>query len=143
MNDRDLGRSNEGRVIAHLAARFGAAIAAAVFAAPAFAQQAAAGAAPPDALGGALAPMGMLVLMFVLMYFLIIRPQQKRQKDHQAMVMAVKRGDTVVLQNGMIGKVMRVEDAEVQVEIATNVNTQVIKSYIAEVRARATPAAKS
>lgn len=80
------------------------------------------------------------VAIFVLFYFLIIRPQQKRMKEHQATVAAVKRGDTVVLSNGMIGKVTRVEDAEAMVEIAQGVNTRVVKSMIAEVRNRTEPA---
>src|SRR5690606_18446279 len=76
------------------------------------------------------------ILIFVLFWFLLIRPQQKRMKQHQAMVAAVKRGDTVVLSNGMIGKVTRVEDAEAMVEIAQGVNVRVVKTMIAEVRNR-------
>ena len=86
-------------------------------------------------------PLPMVALMMVLFYFLLIRPQQKRMKDHQNMVKALKRGDTVVLSNGMVGKVTRVEDAEAMVEIASGVNTRVIKSMIAEVRTRGEPAA--
>jgi preprotein translocase subunit YajC len=82
-----------------------------------------------------------IVIMVALMYFLLIRPQQKRAKDLAAMVSAIKRGDTVVLSNGMVGKVTRVEDAEAMVEIATGVNTRVIKAMIAEVRTRGEPAA--
>jgi preprotein translocase subunit YajC len=95
---------------------------------------------PADPLGGML-PMLMIVVFIGLMYFLTIRPQQKRAKEHQAMVSAVKRGDTVVLSNGMVGKVTRVEDAEAMVEIATGVNTRVIKTMIAEVRTRGEPVA--
>jgi preprotein translocase subunit YajC len=81
------------------------------------------------------------VAMIALLYFFSIRPQQKRAKDHQAMVSAVKRGDTVVLSNGMVGKVTRVEDTEAMVEIASGVNTRVIKSMITEVRTRGEPVA--
>jgi preprotein translocase subunit YajC len=110
-----------------------------MFATPAYAQ--AAGAVPAD--GGPLGsffPFIVLIAMFALMYVLMIRPQQKRARQHQAMVSALKRGDTVVLSNGMVGKVTRVEDAEAMVEIASGVNTRVIKSMIAEVRTRGEPA---
>ena len=81
------------------------------------------------------------VAIFVLFYFLLIRPQQKRAKEHAALIGAVKRGDTVVLSSGMIGKVTRVEDAEVNVEIAPSVNVRVVKGMIAEVRNRTAIAA--
>lgn len=81
------------------------------------------------------------IAIFVLFYFLLIRPQQQRAKAHAATVAAVKRGDTVVLSSGMIGKVTRVEDAEVNVEIAPSVNVRVVKTMIAEVRNRTAIAA--
>ena len=81
------------------------------------------------------------VLIIVLFYFLLIRPQQKAQKAHAAKIAAVKRGDTVVLSSGMIGKVTRVEDAEVNVEISPSVNVRVVKSMIADVRNRTAIAA--
>ena len=80
------------------------------------------------------------VLLLVLFYFMLIRPQQRRAKQHQAMVHGIKRGDTVVMSSGIIGKVTRVEDAEVQVEIAPNVNVKVVKAMVTEVRARTAPA---
>lgn len=80
-------------------------------------------------------------IIFVLFYFLLIRPQQKRAKQHAAMIASTKRGDNVVLSNGMLGKVTRVEDAEVMVEIAQGVNVRVIKSMIAEIRDRTGAAA--
>ncbi len=80
-----------------------------------------------------------LILLFVLFYFLLIRPQQKRMKEHQAMVAAVKRGDSVVLSSGVLGKVVRVEEAEVGVEIAQGVTVKVVKSMITEVRAKGQP----
>ena len=80
------------------------------------------------------------VIIFVIMYLLILRPQQKRAKDHQATISAVKRGDTVVLSSGTIGKVVRVEDTEVGVEIAQGVTVKVVKSMISDVRTRGAPA---
>ncbi len=81
-----------------------------------------------------------LVALVVLFYFLLIRPQQQRAKQHAAAIAAVKRGDNVVLSNGMIGKVVRVEDTEVGVEIAQGVTVKVVKGMIAEVRAKGEPA---
>ena len=82
-----------------------------------------------------------LVGLVVLFYFLMIRPQQKRMKAHQALIAGVKRGDEVVLSNGMVGKVTRVEDAEAMVEISQGVNVRVVKAMIAEVRNRTAIAA--
>jgi preprotein translocase subunit YajC len=110
-----------------------------MFATPAFAQ-AAGGAAPGGVMEGPFGSILFMVAIFALFYFLMIRPQQRRMKQHQAMVSAVKRGDTVVLSNGMVGKVTRVEESEAMVEIATGVNTRVVKSMIADVRTRGEPA---
>jgi preprotein translocase subunit YajC len=78
-----------------------------------------------------------LVLLFGIFYFLIIRPQQQRLKTHQAMVAAVKRGDTVVTAGGLIGKVAKVkDDGELMVEIADNVQVRVLKSTLTEVRTK-------
>jgi preprotein translocase subunit YajC len=78
-----------------------------------------------------------LVLLFGIFYFLIIRPQQQRLKAHQAMVAAVKRGDTVVTAGGLIGKVAKVkDDGELLVEIADNVQVRVLKSTLTEVRTK-------
>ena len=82
-----------------------------------------------------------IILLVVLFYFMLIRPQQKRAKEHATAIAAVKRGDTVVLGSGMIGKVTRVEEAEVNVEIAPSVNVRVVKAMIAEVRNRTAIAA--
>ena len=82
-----------------------------------------------------------LVALVVLFYFLMIRPQQRRLKQHQATIAALKRGDTVVLSSGMIGKVVRVEDKEVGVEVATGVTVKVVKAMISDVRVRGEPAA--
>jgi len=82
-----------------------------------------------------------IVPMIVLFYFLMIRPQQQQMKQHKAMISAVKRGDTVTLSNGMIGKVTRVENEEAMVEIAQGVNVRVVKAMIADVRNRTAVAA--
>ena len=77
-----------------------------------------------------------IILIFVMGYFLLIRPQVKQAKAHREMVAALKRNDTVVLSNGMIGKVTRVENDEAMVEIAQGVNVRVVKSMISQVRDR-------
>jgi len=111
-----------------------------MFATPAYAQDAAAAAsdAGPMAFLIQFAP---IIAMVVLAYFLLIRPQQRRLKAHQEMVTKLKRGDTVVLSSGMIGKVTRVEEAEAMVEVATGVNVRVVKAMVSEVRTRGEPAA--
>lgn len=81
-----------------------------------------------------------IVAIFILFYFLMIRPQQRRMKLHQAMISNLKRNDTVVLNSGVIGKVVRVEDKEVGLEIAQGVTIKVVKGMISEVRVRGEPA---
>ena len=81
------------------------------------------------------------ILIFVIMYFLILRPQQKRVKQHQEMVKNIRRGDTVVTSGGLLGKVTKVvDDAEVEVEIADNVRVRLVRGMIAEVRSKTEPA---
>ena len=81
-----------------------------------------------------------LILIFVIFYFLLIRPQQKRIKEHKAMVEALTRGDNVVTSGGIVGKIIRVIDNEkAEVEIADNVNVQVIKSTITQVLSKTEP----
>jgi preprotein translocase subunit YajC len=77
-----------------------------------------------------------ILLLLVLFYFMLIRPQQKRAKDHMATLAGIKRNDIVVLSSGVIGKVIRVEDKEVGVEIAQGVSIKVVRSMITEVRAK-------
>ena len=84
--------------------------------------------------------LGLPLMMGVLFWALIWRPQQQRMKQHAAMIAAVKRNDTIVLSSGMVGKVVRVEDKEVGVEIAQGVTVKVVKSMISEVRVRGEPA---
>jgi preprotein translocase subunit YajC len=110
----------------------------AMFATPAFAQ--AAGAATSGGPQDMIIQFLPLVALVVLFYFLMIRPQQRRMRQHQEMVAALKRGDTVVLPSGVIGKVVRVEDKEVGVEISSGVTVKVVRSMISEVRARGEPA---
>jgi preprotein translocase subunit YajC len=76
------------------------------------------------------------VLIIGIMYFLMIRPQQKRLKAHREMVAAVRRGDTVVTSGGIIGKVTKVEDDELQIEIADGVRIKVLRPTISEVRGK-------
>ena len=83
---------------------------------------------------------GLPVALFVLFYFLMIRPQQRRMKQHQDMLGGLKRGDNIVLSSGLMGKIVRVEDSVVGVEIATGVTVRVRKTMISEVEARGTPA---
>ncbi len=92
--------------------------------------------------GGAIAQFLPLILIFAIMYFLLIRPQQKKVKEHQAMVEAVRRGDQVVTQGGLIGKVSKVKegDNEIEVEIAEGVKVRVVKSTIAQVLNKTEPA---
>ena len=108
-----------------------------MFVTPAYAQ--AAGGA-----GSAFASFIPLILIFAIMYFLLIRPQQKKVKEHQAMVAALRRGDQVVTQGGLIGKVTKVKEDgsnEIEVEIADNVRVRVIKTTVAQVLSKTEPAA--
>ena len=110
-----------------------------MFATPAFAQ--AAGAAPTGGPQDMLIQFLPLIGLVVLFYFLMIRPQQRRMKQHQQLLAGIKRGDTVVLSSGVIGKVVRVEEAEVGLEIAQGITVKVVKERISEVRNRTAPAA--
>jgi preprotein translocase subunit YajC len=103
-----------------------------MFSSPAFAQ--AAGAGAPQGGAGFFLQMAPLLLIFVIFYFLLIRPQQKRMKEHRALINAVKKGDAVVTAGGVIGRVTKVEDNEVEVEISPNVKIKVVKSTLSDVR---------
>jgi preprotein translocase subunit YajC len=74
-----------------------------------------------------------LVLVFVIFYLLMIRPQQKRMKEHQAQIMAVKKNDRVVTGGGLIGKVTKVTDTEVEVELAQGIRVMAVKSTLTQV----------
>ncbi len=80
------------------------------------------------------------VLIFVIMYFLIIRPQRLKAKRHQEMIANVRRGDTIVTSGGLIGKVAKVVDeSEIQLDLAENVRVRVARGMIAEVRTKGEP----
>ena len=112
-----------------------AAALAATGAAPAFAQEQGGGA---GAIATQLVP---LILIFGIMYFLLIRPQQKKLKDHQRMVEALRRGDMVVTQGGIIGKVTKVkEGGELEVEIAENVRVRILGGSVSQVLSKTEPA---
>ena len=68
--------------------------------------------------------------MFAIMYFLMIRPQQKQLKEHRALIAALKKGDMVVTQGGIIGRIFLVADKEVQIEVASNVKLRVLKTSV-------------
>lgn len=87
------------------------------FIADAHAQAAAAGAPP----GGEFFQIGFLILMFAVFYFIAIRPQRKRQKEHQALISALGKGDEVVTSSGILGKVVKLEDDYVVLSVADNV----------------------
>jgi preprotein translocase subunit YajC len=81
-----------------------------------------------------------ILLMFVIFYLLLLRPQQQRVKAHKEMVANIRRGDTVVTSGGIIGKVTKVkEDGEIEVEIADNTRVRVIKGTVSEVRVKGEP----
>jgi preprotein translocase subunit YajC len=81
------------------------------------------------------------ILIFVIMYFLIIRPQQKRVKQHQEMVKNLKRGDTVVMSGGFIGKITKIiDDSEAEMELGDGVKVRILRSLVAEVRTKGEPA---
>ncbi len=104
---------------------------------PAFAQAVgSSGGAPTDVIVQ-LIPFALILL---IMYFLIMRPQQKRAKEHADLVKNVRRGDSVITSGGLIGKVTKVvDDAEVELEIAPNVRVRVVRSMITDVRAKGEP----
>jgi preprotein translocase subunit YajC len=97
-------------------------------------------AAPGAAAGGTGAAFFMqiapLLLIFVVFYFLLIRPQQKRAKEHEAKIMAVAKNDQVVTGGGLMGKVTKVADDHIEIEIAPNVRVKAVKSTIADVVSR-------
>tara|TARA_Y100001958_G_C21124009_1_gene467278 strand:- start:454 stop:765 length:312 start_codon:yes stop_codon:yes gene_type:complete len=96
---------------------------------PAYAQAASGG----NALFELLFP---LIMVFAIIYFMILRPQKKRQREHEAMVNAVSRGDTVITQGGLVGKVAKIGDDELEVDFAENARIKVVKSMIISVRGK-------
>ena len=105
---------------------------------PAYAQ------AGPGGRGDFLIQLMPILLMFVIFYLLLLRPQQQRVKQHREMVANIRRGDTVVTSGGIIGKVTKVkDDGEIEVEIADNTRVRVIKGTVAEVRVKGEPVKES
>ncbi|MES1202061.1 MAG: preprotein translocase subunit YajC [Pseudomonadota bacterium] len=106
----------------------------------AYAQAAGGAAGGPDTTMAFIVQVAPLALIFIVFYFLMIRPQQRRMKAHQEMITALKRGDVIVTSGGLIGKVKSVQDDEVRVELAPNVEVRVVRSTISEVRSKTDPA---
>ena len=92
----------------------------------------------PDGLGGMAGTFLPLLLMFGVIYFLMIRPQQKQQKQHQAFIAALKKGDDVVTASGIFGRIDLVEDGKVKLEIAPGVKIRVLQAQIASAAGGAT-----
>lgn len=106
-----------------------------MFVTPAFAQS-----APAGGEAGFLFSIMPFLLIFVIMYFLVIRPQQRRVKAHKEMIAGLRRGDTVVTAGGLIGKVTKVvDDSEIEVQIADNVKVRVARGMVTDVRAKGEP----
>ena len=113
-----------------------------MFISQAFAQAApAATSSSPDMLGsiGSMLP---LILMFVVLYFVMIRPQMKRQKEHKAMIDALAKGDEVVTSGGMLGKIAKIGETYLTVEIANGVEIQVQRGAVVQVLPKGTLATK-
>ncbi len=101
---------------------------------PAFAQ------APGGGGGDMLLSLMPFILIFVIMYFLILRPQQKRVKQHQEMVKGLRRGDTVVTSGGLIGKITKVvDDNEIEIQVGDDLRIRQVRAMISEVRAKGEP----
>lgn len=100
-----------------------------MFSTPAFAQTAGGQAAGASVL----VQMAPLVLIFVVFYFLLIRPQQKKMKEHKARIDAVKKGDQVVTGGGLVGKVVRVDDIYVDIELAPGMKVKAVKSTLTDI----------
>lgn len=108
-----------------------------MFITPAFAQDAATAMGANENFIISLLP---FVAIFVIMYFLILRPQQKRVKTHREMINNVRRGDTIVTSGGIIGRVTKViDESELQVEVADNVRIRVARHMVSDVRAKGEP----
>nr|WP_116653606.1 preprotein translocase subunit YajC [Pelagibacterium sediminicola] len=81
-----------------------------------------------------------IILLIAIFWFLIFRPQQKRMKEHKAMLEAVKRGDTIVTNGGIVGKVTKVvENEDIEIEVAQGVKVKVVRTMIADVRTKSEP----
>src|SRR6478752_6647041 len=90
--------------------------------------------------GGMLMSLLPFVLIFVIMYFLILRPQQKRVKQHAELVKNVRKGDTVITSGGLVGRVTKVvDDDQIEIEVADGVRVRQMRSMVSDVRAKGEP----
>ncbi len=108
-----------------------------MFISEAFAQAAPAAAAAESPFGG-ITGMLPIILMFVVLYFVMIRPQMKRQKEHKAMIDALAKGDEVVVAGGLLGRVSKMGDSFLTVEVANGVEIQVQRSAVVQVLPKGT-----
>lgn len=109
-----------------------------MFITPAYAQ------APGGGAGDLLFGMLPFILIFVIMYLFILRPQRQKMKQHEEMISNVRKGDTVVMSGGVIGKVSKViDDSEIQIELAEGVRVRAFRPMIHEVRAKGEPVKSS
>jgi preprotein translocase subunit YajC len=94
-----------------------------------------------DLMGGAGGLLFPMLVMIVIFYFLVIRPQQQRAKDHRELVQGVRRGDTVITSGGFVGKVTKAADNsdEIEVELSDSMRVRVLKSTLMDVRAKGEP----
>ena len=109
-----------------------------MFISDAFAQAAPAATGGTESMFGSLGTMLPLVLMFVVLYFVMIRPQMKRQKEHKAMIDALAKGDEVVTSGGLLGKVSKMGESFLHVEVANGVELQVQRSSVIQVLPKGT-----
>jgi preprotein translocase subunit YajC len=109
-----------------------------VFISEAFAQAAPAAAGAADSPLGGFAGMLPILLMFVVLYFVMIRPQMKRQKEHKTMIDALAKGDEVVIAGGVLGRVSKMGDSYLHVEVAPNVELQVQRASVVQVLPKGT-----
>lgn len=106
-----------------------------MFVTPAFAQAAAG--QPPSLIS----QLPFFIAIFAIFYFLLIRPQQKKAKEHAAMIAAIRKGDQIVTAGGLVGKVTKVrDDNELEVEIATDVKVRIVQATVQHVRSKTEPA---
>ena len=108
-----------------------------MFISSAFAQTAPAAAAGGD-MTSSLMSMAPLVLMFVVLYFIMIRPQMKKQKEHRAMIDALAKGDEIVTAGGMLGKVASISDSHISLQVASGVEVQMQRSAVVQVLPKGT-----
>jgi preprotein translocase subunit YajC len=109
-----------------------------VFISEAFAQAAPAATGGADSIFGSVGSMLPLILMFVVLYFVMIRPQMKRQKEHKAMIDALAKGDEVVIGGGVLGRISKLGDSFVHVEVASGVEVQVQRASVLQVLPKGT-----